>query len=139
MFREILVPADLTDRNRPAVELASRLVIPSEGAIHLLHVIETIPGFTIDEEPEFYQRLEKTAREHLQTLSAPLRERGLRVEAKVTYGPRMATILDETEKIGVDLLVIQSHRFDGERKGQGLGTLSHQVGLLAPCSVLLVR
>ena len=139
MFRTIVVPVDLTDRNRPAVEMAAKLATPSRGTIHLLHVIETIPGFSVEEEPEFYGRLEKRASQHLEALSAPLRDSGIRVEADVIYGPRAKTILDETRKIGADLLVIQSHRIDGERRGEGLGTLSHQVGLFAPCPVLLVR
>lgn len=139
MFRTIVVPVDLTDRNRPAVEMAAKLSTPSEGTIHLLHVIETIPGFSVDEEPEFYGRLEKRASQHLKSLAAPLRERGVQVEADVIYGSRAKTILDETKRIGADLVVIQSHRIDGERRGEGLGTLSHQVGLFAPCPVLLVK
>ena len=139
MFRTIVVPVDLTDRNRPAVEMASKLSTPSEGTIHLLHAIETIPGFSVEEEPEFYGRLEKGASQHLEALSAPLRARGIHVEADVIYGPRAKTILNETRKIGADLLVIQTHRIDGERRGEGLGTLSHLVGLFAPCPVLLVR
>jgi len=139
VFRTIVVPVDLTDRNRPAVEMAAKLSTPSEGTIHLLHVIETIPGFSVDEEPEFYGRLEKRASQHLKSLAAPLRERGVQVEADVIYGSRAKTILDETKRIGADLVVIQSHRIDGERRGEGLGTLSHQVGLFAPCPVLLVK
>ncbi|MGH9392037.1 MAG: universal stress protein [Vicinamibacteria bacterium] len=139
MFRTIVVPVDLTDRNRPSVEMAAKLSTPTEGTIHLLHVIETIPGLSIEEEPEFYGRLEKRATAHLEALSAPFRARGIRFEADVIYGPRAKSILEETERIGADLLVIQSHRIDGERRGEGLGTLSHQVGLFAPCPVLLVR
>jgi len=139
LFRIIVVPVDLTDRNRAAVEMAAKLSIPSQGTIHLLHVIETIPGFTVEDESEFYGRLEKRATEHLDSLSAPLRERGVRFEADVIYGPRAKTIIEEALRVGADLLVIQSHRIDGERRGGGLGTLSHQVGLFAPCPVLLVK
>jgi nucleotide-binding universal stress UspA family protein len=139
MFRTIVVPVDLTDRNASAVAMAAKLSTPSEGTIHLLHVIETIPGFSVEDEPDFYRRLEKRATEHLESLSAPLRERGIRFEADVIYGPRAKTVLEEASRIGADLLVMQSHRIDPERRGNGLGTLSHQVGLFAPCSVLLVR
>ncbi len=139
MFRTIVVPVDLTDRNQPAVEMAAKLSTQSQGTIHLLHVIETISGFSVEEEPEFYGRLEKRAAKHLEALSAPLRESGIRVESEVIYGRRAKTILEEAGKIGADLLVIQSHRIDGERRGEGLATLSHQVGLFALCPVLLVR
>jgi len=120
-------------------ELSQFLLHTTKGKIHLLHVIETIPGFSVEDEPEFYGRLEKRATEHLDSLSAPLSERGIRFEADVIYGARAKTIIEEVIRIGADLLVIQSQRIDGERRGEGLGTLSHQVGLLAPCPVLLVR
>ena len=137
MFRTILVPVDLTDRNRPAVEMAVKLSAP-QGRIHLLHVIETIPGISVEDEPEFYGRLAKRAAEHLASLSAPLRDKASDFEADLIYGPRAKTILDEAERVGADLVVIQSHRVGGERR-EGLGTLSHQVGLFAHCPVLLVR
>lgn len=139
MFQTIVVPVDLTERNHPAVAMAAKLSTPSQGTVHLLHVIETIPGFSVEDEPEFYGRLEKRATEHLESLSAPLREQGIRFEADVIYGPRAKTILEEARRIGAELLVMQSHRIDPERKGDGLGTLSHQIGLFAPCPVLLVR
>jgi nucleotide-binding universal stress UspA family protein len=119
--------------------MAAKLSTPSQGMIHLLHVIETIPGFSVEDEPEFYGRLEKRASEHLEALSAPLRAKGIRFEGDVIYGPRAKTIIEEAGRIGADLLVIQSHRIDGERRGEGLGTLSHQVGLFATCPVLLVK
>jgi nucleotide-binding universal stress UspA family protein len=137
MFRTIVVPVDLTDRNRPAVDMAAKLVASSEGKIHLLHVIETLPGFSLEEEQDFYGRLQKAASEHLEALAAPLRATGRRVEADVIYGTRARTIVEEAAKLNADLVVIQSHRVGGERRE--FGTLSHQVALFATCPVLLVR
>jgi hypothetical protein len=37
MFESIVVPVDLTERNRGAVDMASRLVAP-EGSVRLFHV-----------------------------------------------------------------------------------------------------
>jgi nucleotide-binding universal stress UspA family protein len=138
MFRAIVVPVDLTDRNGPSVEMAAKLLATSgAGKIHLLHVIETIPGFSLEEEQDFYRRLQKAATEHLESLAAPLRQQGVQVEADVIYGTRARTIVEEATKLGADLVVIQSHRIDGERRE--FGTLSHQVALFARCPVLLVR
>ena len=136
MFERILVPADLTDRNRPAVEMASKLLRPA-GTLHLLHVIELIPGFTVEEESDFYSRLEAAATRHLQSLAAPLQSRGLSVEAKVAYGARAGTILDEAARVAADLIAIQSHRVTAG--SDGFSTLSYQVGIVAPCPVLLVK
>jgi nucleotide-binding universal stress UspA family protein len=40
---------------------------------------------------------------------------------------------------GSDLIVLATHRVGAQRPEGALGTLSHQVALLAGCSVLLVR
>ncbi|MGH9324525.1 MAG: universal stress protein [Vicinamibacteria bacterium] len=138
MFRRIVVPSDLTDRNRPAAEMAAKLVT-SDGKVHLVHVIETIVGFSVEEEREFYDRLEHAAAQHLMGLGAPLRERGTAVEAKVVYGARAKTVIEEADGIGADLIVIQSHRVEGGRREEGFGTLSYQIAIFARCPVLLVK
>ena len=144
MFARIVVPADLTDRNREAVAMASRVAAP-DGTICLLHVIETIPGVAVDEEKEFYEKLEKKASVFLGELGDTLSAQNIRWSAEVVYGSRAQTILDEAKKLDADLIVIRSHRIDRESAGQsgqsgmGFGTLSYQVGILAECSVLLVK
>lgn len=139
MFQRIVVPVDLTDRNRPACDMAASLARLSGGVVHLIHAIEPIPGFSVDEERPFYERLERSASEHLAALARPLRERNVSVREEVVYGPRGRTILDEAEKLDADLIVIQSHRVEPTGEGQGLATLSHQIGIFAPCPVLLVK
>jgi nucleotide-binding universal stress UspA family protein len=139
LFQTIVVPADLTDRNRGAVEMASRLASPSGGKVYLLHVIETIPGFTVEEESDFYRRLERAASKHLNELAKPLREKKIEYEADVVYGTRAWTIVEEAAKLDADLIVIQSHRIEAESRPEGLGTLSYQVGIFAKCPVLLVK
>jgi len=138
VFERILVPADLTERNRQAVEMA-RSVVAENGRIYLLHVIETIPGLSVDDEKEFYDKLEKKASEFLSELGSTLMEPGIEWTAEVVYGSRARTILEEARKLRADLIVVSSHRIDTERAGQGLGTLSYQVGVLAACPVLLVK
>jgi nucleotide-binding universal stress UspA family protein len=43
------------------------------------------------------------------------------------------------EERGVDLIVQRSHRIRREDGDTSVGTVSHQVAIFAPCSVLLVR
>jgi nucleotide-binding universal stress UspA family protein len=138
-FEIIVVPADLTERNLAAVEMASRLASPSGGKVFLLHVIETIPGFTVEEESEFYRRLEKAASKHLNELAKPLRDKKIEYEADVVYGTRARTIVEEAARLDAELIVIQSHRIDAEGRREGFGTLSYQVGIFANCPVLLVK
>jgi universal stress protein F len=141
MFQNIVVPADLTERNRDAVAMAARLVSSEGGKVHLLHVIETIPGFSLDEEKDFYEKLEKAATEHLDKLAEPLREQGIAFGAEVAYGPRAKTILEESERLEADLIVVSSHRASarGGRAQEGWGTLSYQIGIFADLPVLLVK
>ena len=141
MFRNIVVPADLTDRNRDAIAMAARLVESERGKVHLLHVIETIPGFSLDEEKEFYEKLEKAATRHLEKLAEPLREAGIPFRAEVVYGPRAKTILEEAERLDADLIVMRSHRAlaKGGQAQEGWGTLSYQIGIFAALPVLLVK
>jgi universal stress protein F len=139
MYERIIVPADLTDRNRNAVEAAGQLVEKKSGTVYLLHVIETIPGFAIEEERDFYAKLEKRATEHLEELGEVLGGKGIQWAAEVAYGPRAKTILEEASKLDADLIVIQSHRLDRDHPQEGWGTLSYQVGILSDRPVLLVK
>jgi nucleotide-binding universal stress UspA family protein len=139
LFETIVVPADLTDRNVGAVTMALRLAGSSGGKVFLLHVIETIPGFTVEEESDFYQRLERAAAKHLNELARPLRDGKIEYEADVVYGTRARTIVEEAARLHADLIVIQSHRIEADGREEGLGTLSYQVGILARCPVLLVK
>jgi len=138
VFQRILVPADLTERNREAVEMARGLVA-SDGSICLLHVIETIPGVSVDEEKAFYEKLERKASAFLAQLGEPLGKAGIDWTAEVVYGSRAHAILDEAKRLDSELIVVRSHRIDSERSGQGFGTLSYQIGILAGCPVLLVK
>ncbi len=40
---------------------------------------------------------------------------------------------------GVDLIVLSSHKVELSEAPKGWGTLSHQVSILCPCPVLLVK
>jgi nucleotide-binding universal stress UspA family protein len=139
LFRKILLPADLSERNAPAVELAAKLASSKGAIVHLLHVIELIPGFTLEEESEFYGRLEKAAHEHLAGLKKVVEKAGVACEAEVVYGPRARTILEVARRIEVDLIVIQSHRVEPEVSKTEFSTLSYQIGVFASCPVLLVK
>ena len=60
-------------------------------------------------------------------------------DSEIIYGHRTAEIIGYDQEHDVDLIVLRSHVLDGANIAGGFGTLSHQVALLAPCSVLLVR
>ncbi len=72
MFQKILLPLDLTDKHRAALDTAAELARQNQGELLLLHVVEVIPGLSGEEEQGFYQRLQQVARTHLGRLAAAL-------------------------------------------------------------------
>ena len=139
-FHRALVPVDLSEDNRLALEIAAELVgQDSEGVVILLHVIETIEDAPEDEVRDFYATLEERARRTMEALEQELEGQPVTIELEIGYGPRAQGILGAAAERGADLIVLRSHRVEPGRPGSGLGTLSHEVALLAEIPVLLVK
>lgn len=138
MFKRILVPLGLTERDAEAVQVAADLASESGGAVTLLHVIEPL-DLPFEEMKDFYDRLEEKSRRTLEERLAPLREAGIEHSARVEYGDRAATIVGHAMDPGCDLIVVTSHRVDPERPGLAWTTLSYKIAILAQCPVLLVK
>ncbi len=139
MFTKILVPVDLTDSNRAAIEVASQLAAPDNGSVTLLHVIETIADAPFEDMKDFYQRLEEKARKAMVDLAAPLTVIGKQVDQQITYGVRTREIVGYAEEHDIDLIVLSSRQLDPERPEKTWTSISHQVAVLARCPVLLVK
>jgi nucleotide-binding universal stress UspA family protein len=139
VFKHILVPVDLTDTHQPALEIAARLAQANAGEVTLLHVVEVISEVWATEDREFYTRLEQTARDHLARLGHALEERGVPRREEVVFGHRAPEIVRYAGEVGVDLIVLKSHRINLEIPSAGWGTVSYKVGILAQCPVLLVK
>jgi nucleotide-binding universal stress UspA family protein len=137
MFKKLLLPLDLTDRHEAALEIAAEQARQSRGEVCLLHVIEIMPGLPVEEERDFYNRLEKAARTHLGHLGERLGSSGVAWRAEVRYGNRGGEILAASE--GADLIVLTAPRLDLSKPAAGLGSLSYKVSILASCPVLLVK
>ncbi len=136
MFRNVLVPVDLADRHERVLDAAAHLLEPG-GSILLLHVIELIPGLSLEEERAFYERLERTARRHLADLGDRLDERRISWRAEVLFGARAVEVVRFVVDDETDLVVLASHPLEPDKPVRG--ALSYQVGLLAPCPVLLIK
>jgi nucleotide-binding universal stress UspA family protein len=139
MVKRIVVPVDLTDTHGRALEIAAALAVPGGGQVTLLHVVEVIAGLSQQEGKDFYGRLEKKAREYLARLAATLAARQVACQAEVVFGNRAAEVVRYAQQHGSDLIVLTSHRIDPAQGLANFGTLSHKVGILAPCPVLLVK
>jgi universal stress protein A len=140
MFRSILVPVDRSQRAAGAVATAVGLASREPDAgVTVLHVVEIIKDTTYEDYRDFYDSLAAQARSEMDALLAPFDDAGVRVETEVVFGRRVKEILRVAEERGFELIVLQSHRIDREEPTKGWGTISHRVGLLADCPVLLVK
>jgi nucleotide-binding universal stress UspA family protein len=137
MYRNILVPIDLSEQNAPAVNAAREFARAGAATITLLHVIETIRDVPFEELDEFYASLRKKAEQAIERWAADLR--GLDVRREIVFGRRGVEIVRYADEHRSDLIVLTSHALEPERPGHGFGTVSQQVALFAPCPVLLVR
>src|SRR5262249_46848850 len=138
MFKKVLVPVDLTDTHQQALDIAARLATPG-GDVVVLHVIELLHGLSREEEPDFYRRLERKARAHLERLLPRLGAQPVPAVAEVLYGERAREIIRYALERGVDLIVLTSHRVEPANPETRWGGLSYKIGFLAPCPVMLVK
>jgi nucleotide-binding universal stress UspA family protein len=139
MYRNILVPTDLTDRTFTALEVASSVTSPGDTRITLLHVIETIAGSEFDELSSFYRKLERKASDRLKEVVARTPGTQSEIKIEIVYGKRVEEVLRFVRANHVDLIVLASHPVDPSQPYGGLGTMSYKLGILAPCAVLLVK
>jgi nucleotide-binding universal stress UspA family protein len=139
MFHHIMIPTDLSDRSTDAVDMARKLADGAGGRITLFHVIEMLSGAEFSEFESFYRELEERAAKHLGVLAARLAGSGLECVTTTVYGRPAQEIVAFAMDNKVDLLMMASHKVDPSQPGRGFGTLSHRIGVLAPCPVLLVK
>ncbi len=139
MFKNILVPLDLTDKHQGALTSAAELAKHSGGKVTLFHVVETIPGLPEQEEKDFYARLERTARAHLQKFAAQLQAQKIPCGTEVVLGHRAGETAAHARQMGADLIILTAPPFQPEHPIGGWGSMSWKIGLMAPCPVLLVK
>jgi nucleotide-binding universal stress UspA family protein len=121
------------------MELATELAGQGGGEVILLHVIEVIAGLSLEEEREFYKRLELKARKHLDRLGNQLKNQQRTWRTEVLFGNRAAEIVRFAAGAAVDLIIVTSPRLDPNRLGAGLASLSYKISLWCQCPVLLVK
>lgn len=138
MFQKLLVPVDLTEKNRNSIEVAQALAVEDGAEVVLLHVIEELL-LPLEEIEDFYDELQQKAVKAMSKMAAPIEKAGASVREVVIYGPRAERVVEFAEAEGSDLIILNSHRVDPENPGLGWATLSYKVAILSQCPVLLVK
>jgi nucleotide-binding universal stress UspA family protein len=139
MFKNILLPVDLTDRHGRVLEMAAEFATQGGGTVTLLHVIEMPAGLTLEEDRAFYNRLERTARSHLDRLGKQLEQRRVGARTEIRYGNRAQETVAYATDTSADLILLTAPRLDPANPAVTLASMSYKLGILSPCSVLLVK
>ena len=139
MFKHILVPSDLTERNRKAMDIAVKMALVNEASITLLHVVETMEEADSDDFQKFYKQLGSRANKVIDKLIAQYGPKSVSIEKQILYGKRVFEIINFAAEHQVDLIIMSSHKLDPENAAEGWGTISFKVGVLSHCPVMLVK
>jgi universal stress protein G len=143
MYKQILVPVDLTDPElaKPALATAVMMVNQSGGTIRLINIMPLTPVMLAEYvPPDFEAQQRKSAEEALAIVT---QETGLdpaRVSSVVRQGGIYQEILEEANAMKADLIVMTSHRPQRPAvRTYFLGSNAGHVVRYAKCSVLVVR
>ena len=139
MFKNILVPTDLTEKSKKALEIAVEMASIEENTITLLHVIEMIEGVVVEEFQDFYEKLSKRAQREMDKIVSPYKNDGLRINKEIVIGKRVQEIIRFANEHAIDLIILSSHKIENFGTGEGWATISYQVGILAACPVMMVK
>ena len=157
IFKTILVPYDGSDMSDKALDKAVEVAKLVNGSkIIIIHVIPEIPTpiflkeirssktgarITFSEYMEsLYEQMESEIKEKLKERKEKYSKSGLDLEIYITVGKPTDKILEYSNDIKVDLVVIGSIGVTGISKFfKGLGSVSRNVSEKVSCPVLIVR
>jgi universal stress protein F len=142
MYKQILVPVDLNEKgfSDKAVELAVWHAKQSNATIHLLNVL---PGIHMSLVSSYFPK--DAARKMMQDTQKQLKafaEQYIPDEVlhhwHVTEGKTWTTILEYSEKIGADLIIMPSHKRSKLDRVM-LGSVASKIVENSPINVLVLK
>ena len=139
MFRNILLPTDLTEKSDKALDVALNIHSDGECKITLLHVIEAIDDAEDEEFRPFYEKLTERAFRKMEGMVPRTGSYGGNIHIEVLHGNRVREIVGFARENAVDLIVLGSHRIENIDQAEGWATISYRVAILAHCPVLMVK
>ena len=150
MVTKILVPVDGSDHAEKAVDLAADLAGKYGATLTLIHVMSTIGSSRVPDELRELERiehvqvtehdlLEGVARKIVERAGKGAGEHGIKPQhIVIVAGDPAAEIVAYVEREGCDLIVMGSRGL-GNIKGLLMGSVSHKVTHLAPCTCISVK
>jgi len=140
MFKNILVPTDLSEKSSRALEIALDMANRrGDCRVTLLHVIERIEDSDEEEFQSFYDKLASKARLKMKEMTKQYNIGNAEIEKEIIFGNRVGEIVDFAGKHDIDLIILSSHKLNKVDAVEGWATISYKVGILAPCPVMMVK
>ncbi|MFH7587697.1 MULTISPECIES: universal stress protein [Oceanimonas] len=146
MYKSLLVAVDGSKHGRKALELACHLARVDNAELHILHVPEVLPheatliwGIGAVAISDELKEMEALGNRILAGAEAEAQKLGVgNIYTHVDKGEPARTILKQTEKLGVDVVVLGTRGL-GDLAGLVMGSVSHKVANSAKCGVITVR
>ncbi|MBK8580412.1 MAG: universal stress protein [Flavobacteriales bacterium] len=130
-MKNILVPLDLKAGTEKVLAMAGSMAKCTGAKLWLLHVAAPQPdlvGYEVG--PQYIRdvRADELREEHsrLQRFAADLTEQGSSAQALLIMGPTVEVIMNEADRLNVDLLVMGNHGRHGLAKAF-IGSVSDEV------------
>ncbi len=141
MYRKILLTIDISDEAswRKALPTAVALCEAFKAEMHLLNVTPELGSHVVESyfPPDFDEKMADEATTKLEQLAEDAIPDGIHLEIHTGAGTIYKEILHKAKDIGVDLIVMASHR--PELSDYLLGPNAARVVRHADCSVMVVR
>jgi nucleotide-binding universal stress UspA family protein len=142
--KQILVPVDLSEVSRTALDHGKAFASLLGASLHVLHVVEErfVHGWTselyVSTTPKLRAELEAEARAGLEKLLPEGDRQALRARLVTRVGSPFLEIVRYAEENAIDLVVMGTHGH-GKIARLLLGSVAERVVCTAPCPVLTVR
>ncbi|MFZ5556089.1 MAG: universal stress protein [Pseudomonadota bacterium] len=141
MYKKIFVPVDGSDTSNTALQEAVKLAKEQGAQLRLSHVLEPLYHLDVEAYGDFRGVVQRESQKLLDDAVARARQGGAEVTGAVvdSAGRRVAaTIVEEAQKAGADLIVMGTHGHRGFEH-LVLGSVAEGVVRRATMPVLLIR
>lgn len=145
MTQQILVPVDGSENSRKALEHACLIQRATGARIHLLHVPEPPPATdhlgarvgapALDYTPK---KGHEQGRQLLRQVWQAVGDESADVAYHTADGRPAQVIVQQAIDLGINLIVMGSRGLS-DLKGLAVGSVSHKVSHLAPCTVITLH
>lgn len=115
LYENILLPTDGSEGAELAIEWGITLAEVYDAMVHTVYSVDT-SRFGDEGRAEFYDALEQTGREALETVRQRAREADLSIAGTLANGPAARAILSYSEEHDADLIVMGTHGRSGVRR-----------------------